>query len=85
VSSLPTDDNYADDAETGAVGGRALPLDVDRASRITSVKVENLAMVDSVSIEVKTCVLARLRLCYRTVCGGAFILPSVIHLFMPST
>lgn len=46
-------DNFAGSVETGAVGGRALPLDVNRASKITSVKVDNLAMVDSVSIEVR--------------------------------
>lgn len=41
------------DKEAGTIGGLALPLGVNRASRITTVRVENLAMVDSVSIEVR--------------------------------
>lgn len=39
--------------EASTTGELALPLGVDTASRITTVKVDNLAMVDSVSIEVK--------------------------------
>lgn len=38
--------------EAGTIGGIALPLGVNRASRIKAVKVDNLAMVDSVSIKV---------------------------------
>lgn len=34
------------------IGGLALPLDLGRASRITRVEVDNLAMVDNVSIKV---------------------------------
>lgn len=39
--------------ETGSIGGLPLPMGVNRASTITAVKVDNLAMVDSVSIEVR--------------------------------
>eukprot|EP00752_Nemacystus_decipiens_P011182 g9936.t1 len=37
--------------EADTIGGLAFPLGVSTASRITAVKVDNLAMVDSVSIE----------------------------------
>ncbi|CAM9114557.1 unnamed protein product [Hapterophycus canaliculatus] len=40
-----------DGMEAGVTGGLALPLGVGRPSRITCVKVDNLAMVESVSIE----------------------------------
>lgn len=39
--------------EASTIGGLALPLGTNTASRITAVKVDNLAMVDSVSIEVR--------------------------------
>lgn len=38
--------------EAGTIGGLALPRGVNTASRITAVRVDNLAMVESVSIEV---------------------------------
>lgn len=40
-------------AEAGTAGGGAFTLGVRRTSKITKVEVENLAMVDSVSIEVR--------------------------------
>lgn len=50
---MVVDDASGGSKEAGAIGGLALlPLEVDGASRITAVKVDNLAMVDSVSIEV---------------------------------
>ena len=52
-------DDFGDSVEESTIGGRALPLDASRSSRITSVKVDNLAMVDSVSIEVRIAAFSR--------------------------